>query len=190
MAKFTESGMNTQSYQQWHIMQCLSFITFMLSQTISALLWTLMEHPLTFVLNPEEKKKKKRGVGRGVGRGEEKTTTNNINNSNNNNSKKQKEEEKKRKKTNFFFGLTLTLCVDTCVLRTLITQHGGTVSEALLVPITQVGSVAWGYSRVAEMIRSLVSARNYTAIIKKHAPVADAVVSCCKLVDWRRVFLW
>ena len=65
MAKFTESGMNTQSYQQRHIMQCLSFITFMLSQTISALLWTLMEHPLTFVLNPEEKKKKKRvGGGR------------------------------------------------------------------------------------------------------------------------------
>ena len=31
--------------------------------------------------------------------------------------------------------------VYTCVLRTLITQHGGTVRQVLLVPITQVGSV-------------------------------------------------
>ena len=171
MAKFTESGMNTQSYQQWHIMQCLSFITFMLSQIISALLWTLIV-PSTHVCSKSWRKEEEKRVGGGR----------------KNNNKQHQQQLKKN--FCFLFGLTFTLYVDTCVLRTLITQRGGTVSEALLVPITQVGSVAWGYSRVAEMIRSLVSAWNYTAIIKKHAPVADAVVSCCKLVDGRRVFLW
>ena len=109
MARFTESGMNKQSSISSDIMQCLSFITFMLSQTISALLWTLIV-PSTHVCSKCCRKERKKEKKRGGGREEKTTTTNNINNS----KKERGRNRRKEKKKMLFLSHLDTVCRHLC----------------------------------------------------------------------------